>query len=162
MIDSLTSEPASSYFLCVMPSVQLPPSVPGRARARIPHPSLPFIQMGTESCVHLLKAGLWALASSIDSSMDVFSGPSPQELQKAMATHSNILAWRIPWTEDPGGLLSMGLHRVRHDCSDLACMHWRRKWQPTPVFFPGEYQGWRSLVGCCLWGRTELDTTEVT
>ena len=41
-------------------------------------------------------------------------------------------------------------------------MHWRRKWQPTPVFLPGESQGWGSLVGCCLWGRTELDTTEVT
>ena len=41
-------------------------------------------------------------------------------------------------------------------------MHWRRKWQPTPVFFPGESQGRGSLVGCCLWGRTESDTTEVT
>ena len=41
-------------------------------------------------------------------------------------------------------------------------MHWRRKWQPTPVFFPGESQGWGSLVGCRLWGRTESDTTEAT
>ena len=41
-------------------------------------------------------------------------------------------------------------------------MHWRRKWQPTPVFLPGESQGQTSLVGCCLWGRTESDTTEVT
>ena len=41
-------------------------------------------------------------------------------------------------------------------------MHWRRKWQPTPVFLPGESQGQRSLVGCRLWGRTELDTTEAT
>jgi len=41
-------------------------------------------------------------------------------------------------------------------------MHWRRKWQPTPVFLPGESQGWGSLVGCHLWGRTESDTTEVT
>ena len=39
---------------------------------------------------------------------------------------------------------------------------WRKAWQPTPVFLPGEPQGWRSLVGCCLWGRTESDTTEVT
>jgi len=36
-------------------------------------------------------------------------------LEKEMATHSSILAWRIPWTEEPGGLLSMGLQRVRHD-----------------------------------------------
>ena len=39
-------------------------------------------------------------------------------------------------------------------------MHWRRKWQPTPVFLPGESQGWESPVGCHLWGRTESDTTE--
>ena len=41
-------------------------------------------------------------------------------------------------------------------------MHWRRKWQPTPVFLPGDSQGWESLVGCRLWGRTESDTTEAT
>ena len=39
---------------------------------------------------------------------------------------------------------------------------WRRKWQPTPVFLPGESQGRESLLGCCLWGHTESDTTEVT
>ena len=41
-------------------------------------------------------------------------------------------------------------------------MHWRRKWQPTPVCLPGESKGRGRLVGCCLWGRTELDTTEAT
>ena len=41
-------------------------------------------------------------------------------------------------------------------------MHWRRRWQPTPVFLPGESQGRGSLVGCRLWGRTESDTTEAT
>ena len=41
-------------------------------------------------------------------------------------------------------------------------LYWRRKWQPTPVFLPGGSQGRGSLVGCCLWGRTESDTTEVT
>ena len=48
---------------------------------------------------------------------------------------------------------------------NLAMCHvlvWRRKWQPTPVFLPGESHGWRSLVGCCLWSRTEPDTTEST
>ena len=40
-------------------------------------------------------------------------------------------------------------------------MHWRRKWQPTPVFLHGESQGQRSLVGFRLWGRTELDTTDL-
>ena len=41
-------------------------------------------------------------------------------------------------------------------------MYWRRKWQPTPVFLPGESQGRGSLVGCRLWGHTESDTTEAT
>ena len=41
-------------------------------------------------------------------------------------------------------------------------MHWRRKWQPTPVFLPGKSQGRWSLVGCHLWGCTESDTTEAT
>ena len=41
-------------------------------------------------------------------------------------------------------------------------MHWRRKWQPTPVFLPGESQGRGSLMGCRLWGCTESDTTEVS
>ena len=41
-------------------------------------------------------------------------------------------------------------------------MHWRRKWQPTPVFLPGESQGRGNLVGCRLWGCTESDTTEAS
>ena len=41
-------------------------------------------------------------------------------------------------------------------------MHWRRKWQPTPVFLPGESQGRGGLVGSRLWGRAESDTTEAT
>ena len=56
--------------------------------------------------------------------------------------------------------------RVGHDwatsLSLFTSMHWRRKWQPTPVFLPGESQGWGSLVGCRLWGRTESDMTEAT
>ena len=83
-----------------------------------------------------------------------------------MATHSSTLAWKIPWMEGPGGLQSMGLLGVGHDqvtsLSLFTFMHWRRKWQPTPVFLPGESQGLGSLVGCRLWGCTELDTTEAT
>ena len=47
-------------------------------------------------------------------------------------------------------------------CHEVMGPDWRRKWQPTPVFMPGESQGRGSLVGCHLWGRTELDTTEAT
>ena len=85
--------------------------------------------------------------------------------EKAMAPHSSILAWKIPWMEEPGRLQSMGSLRVGHkwatSLSLFTFMHWR-KWQPTPVFLPGESQGWGSLVGCHLWGRTESDTTEAT
>ena len=83
-----------------------------------------------------------------------------------MATHSSTLAWKIPWMEEPGRLQSMEWLRVGHDgvtsLSLFTFMHWGRKWQPTAVFLPGESQGWRSLLGCNLWGRTELDMTEAT
>ena len=69
--------------------------------------------------------------------------------KKAMATHSSTLAWKIPWTEEPDRLQSMGLLRVGHhwatSLSLFTFMHWRRKWQPTPVFLPGESQGWGAL-----------------
>ena len=87
-------------------------------------------------------------------------------LEKAMATHSSSLAWKIPWMEEPGRLQSMLLLWVGHNWAALISlftfMHWRRKWQPTPVFLPGESQGQGNLVGCRLRGRTESDTTEVT
>ena len=83
-----------------------------------------------------------------------------------MAPHSSTLAWKVPWMEEPGRLQSMGSLRVRHDwvtsLSLFTFMHWRRKWQPTPVFLPGESQGRGILVGCHLWGCTDSDTTEVT
>ena len=97
--------------------------------------------------------------------------PSTQMHAQLWSCWENLLwvgwsAWGIPGTEEPGGRPSMGLHRVGHDWNDLACMHacmdWRRKWQPIPVFLPGESQGQRSLVGCCLWGCTELDMTDAT
>ena len=98
-----------------------------------------------------------------DTSLIPGSGSSPGE---GNGSHSSILAWRIPRTEEPGGLQSMGSQRVRHDgatsLSLFPFMHWRRKWQPTPVFLPGESQGRGSLVGRLLRGRTESDTTEAT
>ena len=67
------------------------------------------------------------------------------------------LAWKITWMEEPGRLQSMGSPRVGHNwatsLSLFTFMHWRRTWQPTSLFLPGESQGWRSLVGCRLWGR---------
>ena len=55
-----------------------------------------------------------------------------------MATHSSTLAWKIPWVEEPARLQFMGSRRVGHDLATslslFTFMHWRRKWQPTPVF----------------------------
>ena len=81
-------------------------------------------------------------------------------VKKAVAPHSSTLAWKIPWTEEPGRLQSMGSLRVGQDwatsLSLFTFMHWRRKWQPSPVFLPGESQGQQSPVGCRLWGRTRV------
>ena len=66
-----------------------------------------------------------------------------------------------------GGAQWAAVHGVARSWTQLSdftftfpSMHWRRKWQPTPVFLPGESQGRGSLVGCRLWGHTESDTTE--
>ena len=76
-------------------------------------------------------------------------------MEKAMAPHSSTLAWKIPWTEELGRLQSMGSLRVGHgwatSLSLFTFMHWRRKWQPIPVFLPGESQGrearWAAVYG---------------
>ena len=65
-------------------------------------------------------------------------------------TPLQYFAWKIPWMEEPGRLQSMGSLRVEHDSATslslFTFLHWRRKWQPTPVFLPGESQGRGSLV----------------
>ena len=79
------------------------------------------------------------------------------------STSLSILSWKIPWTEEPGGLQSMGSRRVGHDwvtsLSLFTFMHWRMKWQPTPVFLPGESQGrgaWWAAVSGVAQSRTRL------
>ena len=79
-------------------------------------------------------------------------------LEEEVATHSSILAWRIPWMEEPDRLQSMGLQRV---WKNLVTKKLRRRWwHPTPVLLPGKSHGWRSLVGWSPWGHSESDTTE--
>ena len=81
-----------------------------------------------------------------------------------MATYSSTLAWKIPWVEEPGRLQSVGSLGVGHDratsLSLFTFMHWRRKWQPTPVFLPGESQGWGAwwaAVYGVVQSRTQLN-----
>ena len=87
----------------------------------------------------------WTEIIRTTSSLYYFNSLIAQLMEKAMAPHSSTLAWKIPWMEEAGGPQSIGSLRVRHDwvtsLSLFTFMHWRRKWQPTPVFLPGESQG---------------------
>ena len=78
-----------------------------------------------------------------------------------MAPHSSTLAWKTPWTEEPGRLQSIGSLRVGHNWATsfslFTFMHWRRKWQPTRVFLPGEFQGRGRLVAA-VYGVTQSRT----
>ena len=88
----------------------------------------------------------------------------PVTPEKAMAPHSSTLAWKIPRTEGPGRLQFMGSLRVGHgsvtSLSLFTFMYWRRKWQPTPIFLPGESQGQRRLVGSHRVGHDWSDLAE--
>ena len=80
-------------------------------------------------------------------------------MEKEMATHSNTLAWKIPWMEEPGRLQSMG-HKQLDMTEQLHFFSfyssfWSRKWQPTAVLLPGELHGWKGLVGYSQWGCKE-------
>ena len=123
------------------------------------------ICLGENFCKLILSDGLWTSWTWMFNSLPIWDVLSIIS-EKAMAPHSSTLAWKILWTEEPGRLQSVRSLRVEHDwatsLSLFTLMHWRRKWQLTPVFLPGESQGRGSLVGCCLWGRTESDMTEAT
>ena len=113
--------------------------------------------------------------------------PSPKGTieRKKVKSLSHVQLFATPWTADslPAELPGKPYLLCKNDIKKYVSYHmseeiilepiiwsaslytvplWRRKWQPTPVFLPGESQGQGSLVGCHLWGRTELDTTEVT
>ena len=96
----------------------------------------------SESGPYLQKAlRLSAETRGFPSGSAVKNLPAMQEMQfwslswkdpreKYMATHPSILAWRIPWTEEPGGLQFIKSQRVRHDWSNIAGMHtWTRLWE---------------------------------
>ena len=110
------------------------------------------------ACTWLLGEGNGTLLqySCLENPMDRGAYQAPLSMG-----FSSTLAWKIPWTEEPGRL-HHGVAKSPAQLSDFTFtfpfMHWRRKWQPTPMFLPGEAQGRGSLVGCCLWGRTELDS----
>jgi len=83
-----------------------------------------------------------------------------------MAPHSSTLAWKTPWMEEPDGLQSIGSLKSQTRLNNFTFtfhFHALEKEMAThSSVLPGESQGQGSLVGCRLWGRTELDTTEAT
>ena len=157
----------------------------------------------SKPCALLISTGL-ILTITLGHDWSDFAGM--HALEKEMAAPSSVLAWRIPGTEEPGGLLSMGSHRVglpsmgsqsrtwlkrlssrsssrnttlghtrgkeptcqcrkpkRHGFNSwVRKIAWRRAWQPTPVFLPGESHGQRSQEGYSPWGRKESDMTEAS
>ena len=108
------------------------------------------VKVKSLSCVRPL-ATPWTAAYQAPPSM----GFSRQEYWSGLPLPSPRGAW---WAE------VHGVAKIRTRLSDFTFtfMHWRRKWQPTPMFLPGESQGRGSLVGCRLWGHTESDMTEAT
>ena len=97
--------------------------------------------------------------------LNQISSSLPLLPEKAMAPHSSTTAWKIPWTEEPGRLQSMG--SLESDTTERLHFHFSLscigEGNGNPlVFLPGESQGWRSLVDFRLWGCTESDTTEAT
>ena len=120
--------------------------------------------------------------SDTDESLHVKSFSRSQEMvdPKEMATHSSVLAWRIPGTGSLVGCRLWG--RTELDTTELTWQRemvkrlptmwetrfnpwagkilWRRQWQPTPVLLPGKSHGQRIVVGYSPWGRKESDTTE--
>ena len=155
--DLLKTWPINHHFLFFLTSPALP----------VPPPRQHINKFTSLQLKNKEKKNTWRPSSYPNISLwqsNIF--PLLQSKEKAMAPHSSTLAWKIPWTEEPGRLQSMGSLGVGHDwvtsLSLFTFMHWRRKWQPTPVFLPGESQGQGSLVGCRLWGRTESDMTEAT
>ena len=101
---------------------------------------------------------LFVLCAKADQNLKPLNSTS----EKGMATHSSILAWKNRMERAAWQAAVHGVARSPTRLSDFTFMYWWRKWQLTPVFLPGESQGWRSLVGCHLWGLQESDTTEVT
>ena len=86
-------------------------------------------------------------------------GSSAHGIFQARVLEWGAIAFFSEWPKEPLKLISLTFSQ---SCFPSSFTDWRRKWQPAPVFLPGGSQGWGSLVGCHLWGRTESDTTEVT
>ena len=174
-------------IVLVLPNIEMnPPQVYmcSPSWTLLPPPS-PYHPSGSSQCtspkhpVSCIKPGLATrfiyviIHVSMPFSQIIPPSPSPTESKRLFYTSVSLLLSRngnplqyscLENPMDGGAWQSMGSLRVKHDWATslyfFTFMHWRRKWQPTPVLLPGESQGRGSLVGCRLWGRTESDMTE--
>ena len=150
----------SSHLIFCLPLLLLPP-IPPSIRV-----------FASESTLHMRWPKYWSFSFSISPSnehpglisfrMDWLDLLSVQRTLKSLLQHDSSKA-SVFWLS--AFFIVQLSHPYMTTGKTIALtrwMHWRRKWQPTPVLLPGESQGWGSLVGCHLWGRTELDTTEAT
>ena len=121
------------------------------------------VKLPGDAWIRLLDRGSSGLATSPGVHFSVFL--------PCFSREGNGTPLQYSCLENPmdGGAWRAAVHGVAKSQTRLSdslslptFMHWGRKWQPTPVFLPGESQGWGSLVGCRLWGRTESDMTETT
>ena len=150
-------EPAILFFLDPpLPTISCP------FKYALFTPSLPVPGAGTR--VQECRTGRITVLSGVGRTgmLSCFKREVEEPLEKAMAPHSSTLAWKIPWTEEPGGLQSMGSLRVGQDSATslslFTFMHWRRKWQPTLVFLSGESQG-RGASWAAVSGVTQTEVT---
>ena len=122
-----------------------------------------FIVLRSSANLHPQPSGF--LISKIGILQELFQEMGLLRLLMSYQGNGNPLQYSCLQNPMDGGAWQAAVYGVRHDwvtsLSLFTCMHWRRKWQPTQVFLPGESQGWGSLAGCRLWGHTESDTTEV-
>ena len=119
-----------------------------------------------KECIHPISLWVLQIPSSLDDDALLYNGillsisiPSRNRLTQSSTWRRNGNSLQYSYLENPtdGGTWEATVHGVAESQTqlrDFAFTHWRRKWQPTPVFLPGESQGQRSLVGCHLWGRT--------
>ena len=117
----------SSILAWIIPWTEEPGRLRSTGSQRVRHDWNDFTHMHTHACYHPNKP------CNHHPNKDL-TVPS---ISEEMATHSSILAWRIPWTEEPGELLSVGSHRVGHNWSDLAAVAAAAVSQKSPSFpFP--------------------------
>ena len=131
----------------------LPPPSPyhpsGSSQCTSPKDPVSCIKPG--QAIHFLDA-IRHVSTSFSQIIPTF--PSPTEFKRLFYTSVSLLLSHIQ---------GYCYHLSKfHIYALVYCIGWRRKWQHTPVFLPGESQGWQSLVGCHLWDRKESDTTEAT